>query len=293
MYDSSVLVPELHCIETTLWKLRPPIWDERVLPAIDAAKAEWGRGLFEANCRHCHGPIVYPRDKQPTPKKPVEWKLTIVPTTEIGTDPEVVNDFLDYRYDAGALDLGDPSLKVIDSGRALSFVTAKVIEREYAKLGLTDAERSEFDGFGRGINVQTNRGYKARPLHGVWATPPFLHNGSVPSVYELLLPEERRSRRFWVGSREYDPVHLGYRKEKIPGAFLFDTEVRGNGNTGHQFRDDGGVGVIGRGFSDDERFAIIEYLKVLGNPKYGAAEPRVKLTRPRCGPHLQGPAGYR
>jgi hypothetical protein len=292
MYDSSVLVPELHCIETTLWKLRPPIWDERVLPRIDPAKVEHGRTLFDANCRHCHGPVVYPKDKQPTPGKPVEWQLTIVPTTEVGTDPQVVNNFLDYRYDASALDEGNPALKRIDSGSALSFVTAKVMEREYAELGLTPEQRWEFDGFGRGIDVQTNRGYKARPLHGVWATPPFLHNGSVPSVYEMLLPEERRSRQFWVGSREYDPVHLGYRTEQTPGAFLFDTRRRGNANSGHQFRDDGGVGVIGRGFSDDERFAIIEYLKVLGNPEYGAAEPLVKLRRPRCGPELQGPARY-
>jgi cytochrome c5 len=293
MYDSSVLVPELHCIETTLQKLRPPIWDERVLPAIDAAKAERGRGLFEANCRHCHGPHVYPKDKQATPAKPVEWRLTIVPTNEVGTDPQVVNNFLDYRYDASALDPGDPSLDSIDSGSALSFVTAKVIRRQYAALGLTKKQRWEFDGFGRPIGVQTNRGYKSRPLHGIWATPPFLHNGSVPSVYEMLLPEERRSPRFWVGTREYDPVHLGYRKEKISGAFLFDTRLRGNANTGHQFRDDGGVGVIGRGLSDDERFAIIEYLKILGNPKYGAAEPLVKLQRPRCGPGLQGPSRYR
>lgn len=292
MYDSSVLVRELHCIETTLWKLRPPIWEERVLPPIDPAKAARGRDLFDAKCRHCHGPVVYPRDAQLTPGKPVEWRLTIVPTSEIGTDPQVVNNFLDYRYDASALDEGNPALKRIDSGSALSFVTAKVMERQYAALGLTPAERWELDGFGRGIGVQSNRGYKARPLHGVWATPPFLHNGSVPSVYELLLPEERRSTRFWVGTREYDPVHLGYRTEHVPGAFLFDTTIRGNANTGHQFRDDGGVGVIGRALSDDERFAIIEYLKILGNPKYGAAEPPVQLPRPRCPPDLQGPARY-
>jgi hypothetical protein len=293
MYDSSVLLRELNCIETTLWKLRPPIWDETVLPAIDQAKAERGRTLFEANCFHCHGPHVYPPDKpHPTPAKPIEWELTIVPTAEIGTDPLVANNFLDYRYDASALDPGNPSLRVIDSGSALSLVTAKVIERQYTALGITPAEQREYDGFGREIGTQTPRGYKSRPLHGIWATPPFLHNGSVPNVYELLLPEEQRSRRFWVGSREYDPVHLGYRKRKVPGAFLFDTTIPGNRNTGHQFRDDGGVGVIGRALSDDERFAIIEYLKALGNPKYGYAEPEVPLAPPRCEPDLQGPARF-
>ena len=292
MYDSSVLVPELHCIETTLWKLRPPVWEERILPTIDRPRAERGRGLFEKHCHHCHGPLVYEKDEQPTPGKPVEWQMVIVPTTEIGTDPQVVNNFLDYRYDASALDPGDPSLKRIDSGSALSFVTNKVMERQYDALELTKEQRWEFDGFGRGIGVQSNRGYKAHPLHGVWATPPFLHNGSVRNVYELLLPEEQRSKRFWVGSRKYDPANLGYVDEQIPGAFLFDTSLPGNANTGHQFRDDGGVGVIGPALSDDERWALIEYLKILGNPKYDAAEPLVRLERPRCGPKLQGPSRH-
>jgi cytochrome c5 len=292
MYDSSVLIRELHCIETTLAKLRPPIWDETVLPKIDAAKAARGHALFEANCRHCHGPIVYDKAAQPTKEKPVEWKLTIVPITEIGTDPRVVDNFLDYRYDASGLAAGDPSLKSIDAGSALSLVTAKVIEREYAALGITPAQQWEYDGYGRKIGVQTKRGYKSRPLHGIWATPPFLHNASVPNVYQMLLPEERRSRRFWVGSREYDTVRLGYRRRKVPGAFLFDTSLPGNANTGHQFRDDGGVGVIGRALSDDERFALIEYLKVLGNPKYGYAEEEVELPAQRCGEDVQGPARF-
>ena len=55
----------------------------------------------------------------------------------------------------------------------------------------------------------------------------------MPNVYEMLLPEEKRSRRFWVGSREYDPVHLGYRTKKTRGAFHFDTRLPGNANTTH------------------------------------------------------------
>jgi cytochrome c5 len=289
MYDSSVLVRELHCIETTLRKLKPPPWDEAILGPIDAPKAARGHDLFEANCRHCHGPHV---KDPPPPGKPVEWEVVVVPTTEIGTDPHVVDNFLDYRYDASGLDPGDPGLEGIDGGSALSIVTKKVIDRQYAALGLTPAEQWEYNGFGRGIEVRTERGYKSRPLHGIWATPPFLHNGSVPNVYEMLLPEERRSRSFWVGSREYDPVRLGYRTEETPGAFRFDTHVPGNANTGHQFRDDGGVGVIGRGLSEDERLELIEYLKVLGNPNYGYAEPDVDLAPPSCPRSLQGPARF-
>ncbi len=53
-------------------------------------------------------------------------------------------------------------------------------------------------------------GYIARPLNGIWATAPYLHNGSVPTLYDLLLPAEQRPRTFYTGSNEFDPVKVGY-----------------------------------------------------------------------------------
>jgi hypothetical protein len=110
----------------------------------------------------------------------------------------------------------------------------------------------------------------------VWATPPYLHNGSVPTIWHLLGPEDKRPPTFWLGHREYDPKHLGYEHDrKLPGGFEFDTSLRGNHNTGHVFdnsykKPGQKPGVIGRGLSDDERLALIEYLKVIGEP---AAKP--------------------
>ena len=52
--------------------------------------------------------------------------------------------------------------------------------------------------------------YKARPLNGIWATAPFLHNGSVPNLKEILLPADQRSKTFFLGTREYDPATVGY-----------------------------------------------------------------------------------
>src|SRR6185295_1546560 len=98
---------------------------------------------------------------------------------------------------------------------------------------------------------------KSRPLHGIWATGPFLHNGSVPTIYEMLLPEERRSKVFWTGLRRFDPVKVGIVGSDSVGGFRFDTSIPGNQNTGHQFRDDGGAGVIGPGLKDDERYSIL------------------------------------
>lgn len=94
--------------------------------------------------------------------------------------------------------------------------------------------------------------YKARPLNGIWATAPFLHNGSVPNLAELLTaPDERRSF-FFVGEREYDPVHVGL--ESDAGPFRFDTTLPGNSNAGHAF---------GSRLSPPDKEALIEYLKSL------------------------------
>lgn len=117
------------------------------------------------------------------------------------------------------------------------------------------------------IVVMELRAYKARPLDGVWATPPYLHNGSVPTVYQLLSPQSERDQRFYRGNVEYDPRHLGYRTQAFEGGFLLDTRISGNHNSGHEFRaGPRGHGVIGRQLQPEERWALIEYLKVLGSP---------------------------
>ena len=100
--------------------------------------------------------------------------------------------------------------------------------------------------------------YKARPLTGIWATAPYLHNGSVPNLYELLLPAAERSSEFYVGNRLFDPERVGYvtAAETTTGdaAFRFDTTVTGNLNTGHEYAAE---------LSDVERQELLEYLKSL------------------------------
>ena len=84
--------------------------------------------------------------------------------------------------------------------------------------------------------IKANLGYKARPLDGVWATPPYFHNSSVPNLYQVLVPADRRDKTFYLGTRMFDPVKVGYRTEQFYGAFLMDTTISGNRNTGHEFR---------------------------------------------------------
>lgn len=126
--------------------------------------------------------------------------------------------------------------------------------------------REEWNGY-RMPAAFANTGYRPRPLNGMWASPPYLHNGSIPNVFELLSPHAERSETFYVGNREYDPERLGYRHERLRGSFLYDTRKTGNSNYGHLFENGPpGDGVIGSYLTPEERMAIIEFLKTLCPP---------------------------
>jgi hypothetical protein len=94
--------------------------------------------------------------------------------------------------------------------------------------------------------------YRARPLDGIWATGPFLHNGSIPSLAQLLLPAKSRIAKFYVGSREFIPSEVGF--DYTTGPFEFDTSKPGNSNSGHEY---------GTALSTADREALLEYLKSL------------------------------
>ena len=100
--------------------------------------------------------------------------------------------------------------------------------------------------------------YKARPLDGIWATAPYLHNGSVPNLWQLLLPADQRDKKFWVGSREIDTRDVGFKADQVPGGFQFDTSLQGNSSAGH----DGAAYGVGQ-MSEEQRWDLIEYLKSL------------------------------
>ena len=113
--------------------------------------------------------------------------------------------------------------------------------------------------------------YRARPLDGVWATAPYLHNGSVPTLQDMLRPQHERPKIFCVGNRQFDPVKVGL--AAMPGGCgaytRFDADGLGNSNLGHSFEGNEKDpkrrpnGVIGRGLTQDERDALVEYLKTL------------------------------
>lgn len=96
--------------------------------------------------------------------------------------------------------------------------------------------------------------YRARPLNGAWATGPFLHNGSVPTLMDLLRPAAERPVAFIVGNSDFDPVNVGFQEPADETGFKIDTKMSGNANSGHEY---------GVTLSEANKLALLEYLKSL------------------------------
>lgn len=103
--------------------------------------------------------------------------------------------------------------------------------------------------------------YKARPLNGIWATAPYLHNGSVPNLWELLKDPKKRMVEFHVGSREFDPKNVGFDTKDGPSVFKVYKDgnkkrgiMPGNSNRGHDY---------GTDLEDEEKWQLIEFMKTL------------------------------
>jgi mono/diheme cytochrome c family protein len=108
-----------------------------------------------------------------------------------------------------------------------------------------------FESFGK------HDAYVAVGLDGIWLRAPYLHNGSVPSLRDLLEPPARRTKVFYRGYDVYDPIAVGFLSQGAgPQGYgsRYDTSARGNGNQGHLF---------GTDLPDDDKRALLEYLKTL------------------------------
>ncbi|MBN8464871.1 MAG: cytochrome c, partial [Dechloromonas sp.] len=111
----------------------------------------------------------------------------------------------------------------------------------------------------RFTHFQKTHGYANMPLDGLWLRAPYLHNGSVPSLRDLLEPAANRPPAFYRGNDVYDPVKVGFVSD-LPEAngkklFRLDTAVPGNGNGGHEGK------AYGTELSAGEKAALVEYLK--------------------------------
>jgi hypothetical protein len=104
-------------------------------------------------------------------------------------------------------------------------------------------------------NMVKQEGYCSPPLDGLWLRAPYLHNGSVPNMRELLEPVEKRTPVFYRGYDVYDPPNMGFitsgpEAERV--GWKLDVNERGNGNKGHTY---------GADLTSNEKEALLEYLK--------------------------------
>ena len=298
--------------------LRSPKWPSQIFsdePAwkIDAARVDRGRKIYAEICAECHlGPVddrvfdtQFP-DKSFWSANESHWKKDgdgpVLDEVQkgvagMGTDPAQAHVLMLRTVEVpGFLDIdpardlgkawgctGIPTSSNSDMPFALALMD--VVDRTSRKWmddhHLTDEQKqaiwhSRKNCPNPGSARQTH--YRARPLNGVWATAPYLHNGSVPSLYWMLKPAAERPKQFCMGTRDFDPQQVGFRVEagEKPacrhGETLFSaanpdgSPLPGNSNLGHSLEGTPGPGkpgVIGRLLMEDERYDLIEYLKTL------------------------------
>lgn len=289
-FDSSVLMANLGSIEHWISLLRSPKWPEKTLGQIDRAKAALGRKIYmgeartSVKCVGCHRFVA--RKDQDKP-----YQSTMIRVSEIGTDPTAANNFIleanpttGKPWESGQFKGMKKGVlfgerygeSFIYRGEALSTAVVGVILGDLFLDGLKGGYRSlSVSEETKFINpLDKLYRYKARPLTGIWATAPYLHNGSVASLAQLLTPDERRVDAFCVGNRDFDPKEVGFgykagdsamRKEDREGicksdkygATLLDTTKFGNSNKGHSTIRHGVM------LNDDDKRALIEFLKTL------------------------------
>ena len=299
-FQTTARLQTLHEMETQLAGTRPPLpnkafdglqspkWPEQVLGTIDRSKAAAGKALYQQHCQGCHLPPV----DSPEFWDDQHWitlggsqqrylNVKYIDLGEIGTDPAEAHALDRRTIDTSGIgvnatlwlpDAQTGACKPMDKpttdgtavpfGLALGAVVQQTVERWYAQNNTPEALRAQMNG-DRPNCLNPAEAYRARPLNGVWATPPFLHNGSVPSLQALLSPVSERPAVFWLGQLEFDPKSVGLVVTEIKNGNKLDTSVPGNSNKGHEFADapKGTPGVIGPLLKPEERAALIEYLK--------------------------------
>jgi mono/diheme cytochrome c family protein len=286
--NNSVDFMGLQALEEKIVKLRPPPWpadiDDRF--HVDEPLAKRGEELFGQHCKSCH-------TDEPSAQVIDAWKTPVV---AVGTDPKMAQNAgrrVDTGNLAGAVVPRLPFDTALERNAKASDVLAVAVAGILSNQLIVEALHPNEDGMRRALNQDIAKAlpgqkldpkkikqdmefvnkyldglfsappvdaggaaYEARALHGIWAAAPYLHNGSVPNLWELLKPAKERMPSFMVGSRMFDPKQVGYVTEQSPfkGAKFEADSTKGNGNAGHEY---------GTDLSLDDRWAIIEYLKKL------------------------------
>ncbi|MCI0734454.1 MAG: di-heme-cytochrome C peroxidase, partial [Methylococcaceae bacterium] len=280
--DNSANFQGLEALEELVLKIGPPKWPW----AVDQSLADAGREIYDrktgqGGCIECHGI----RRGQPRLLNKNTWAT---PVQDVGTDSREYN-ILGWRVKSGVLEgayipiLSQEPLKSMDlavnvlqtavMGTLLQHLSADLLSaKAEAKLEfkarilrrLLGPTIDQLKGAFRKPEVsgKPSFAYESRVMEGIWAAAPYLHNGSVPSLAELLKPAAERVTSFKVGPA-YDSVNVGLAAEQTRFDYTYRTtdcsagdsgRNSGNSRCGHEF---------GTRLSADEKKALLEYLKVL------------------------------
>jgi hypothetical protein len=298
--NNSIDFGGLQTLEEKIAVLRPPPWPREIF-GLDDQLAAKGKPLFDAKCGSCHAVQDSPDlpGLWRTPILAVGTDPKMLVNSQRTSHPGLLLGALMPPPATGAR-IGDPAkagdllaTAVVGSLLAEAFIPSTPSPAKLVQSGVFRALRKDFAEHFPGENLDelldprlsakrqidtlielkgfmvarlsnmftpppavAGAAYESRVLNGVWAVAPYLHNGSVPNLWELMKPAKARKSSFMVGSRVFDPKNVGYATDESPfktGAFLADpANANGNGNGGHEF---------GAGLTDDERWAIIEYMK--------------------------------
>lgn len=288
LFETTTKVDNIFLLENTLGKIDSPRWPDN-FPAIDSELAEQGKHIYNAQCASCHVDVSDGVDETelsaPNPLGFQFTKVVRVPFTEVGTDPAFIQDYA-LRVEPTGILGSVLSLQLPESINPLTGIPygeeVPQVLPAFTLLGTASAivEKNHFESDAfiakaiamfpelppeqahqklmltythghiqpRDVNPFV---YRAKPLNGIAFTGPYLHNGSVRTLTDLLTPPAERPSAFNMGSTEFDPVNLGYIDE---GDFVMDTTVRGNSKDGHAY---------GTDLTNDEKQALLEYLKGL------------------------------
>ena len=299
-FTSSVNIRNLGKLEQQLTSLQSPWWQDPaikdVMPAVDNDLAGHGKRYFDERCAMCHHPI----DRADPYRKVVAFMSDV---DKVGTDPVMARNSVTYQGESGLLQdlyvgVGGGALVMQAKMPVASLLTLTtqgvVLTPDPDKNWLTARIESLLNIYGAYSNndvkasnrqgsyppaTEANpynalKAYKSRPLNGIWATAPYLHNGAVPTFYHVMSPADQRPKTFLVGSRELEPEYVGFKYQGYDGGTRFDATLPGNDNGGHEYAACGKSQVAemqalkGKDwrcepFTHEQRMAVVEYLKTL------------------------------
>jgi len=269
----------LYNLEKLYDKLNSPSWSDLVAlglaqpPNFNAIAR--GQNLYSKNCLSCHA--VQPSSTFPNYFGNSYWKVKVIPHSIVKTDDIYTKTNAERTAYLPSLLGGDYSYpqrtrpqekSLVWASEYRGYVIGRILLDDFKINRINVLSKLRLINCRTLNNPQSVVGIKAKNLAGVIFTAPYLHNGSVPTLADLLNPASQRPKSFYVGCRNYDINKFGYAcTADTENSELFDTSQEGNSNSGHEY---------GVHLTPTEKKDLIEFIKSIEMPK------RPRMKNPLC-----------